>query len=328
MDLQALPEGCIASILSRTTPVDTCRLSLVSKTFYSAAESDVVWNHFLPSDLSSIISRSDSQSESSLLASSPSKKALFLTLSDHPIVIDHGTKSFQLHRQSGKKCYMLAARDLSIIWGDSPQYWKWTTVPDSRFQQVAELIAVCWFEIHGRINTNDLSSNIKYAAFLVFKMIDARGFRYCPVQLSVGIFGGRNETKDVCLDPNFKEMQLQRQGSFERLQCPNVRSDGWLEIEMGEFFNSGLEDDQVEMSVRETKTNLWKHGFVLQGIEVRPKIFSPDCEVMGVGPSDDGRGPDCEEMGVGPGDDGRRSNRHWTIMRNLGGKFKKIWNRR
>jgi len=47
---QKLPEGCIAAILSGTTPVDACRLSLVSKTFCSAAESDTIWEHFIPSD--------------------------------------------------------------------------------------------------------------------------------------------------------------------------------------------------------------------------------------------------------------------------------------
>ena len=41
--------------------------------------------------------------------------------------------------------------------------------------------------------------------------------------------------------------------SFPGLERPKERSDGWLEIEMGEFFNSGLEDEEVEISVMETK---------------------------------------------------------------------------
>ena len=90
MDLQDLPEGCIANILSFTTPGDACRLSLVSCTFCSAAQSDRVWDRFLPSDLESIISSSD------LIATSASKKALYLALSDHPIFIDHGKKVFTL----------------------------------------------------------------------------------------------------------------------------------------------------------------------------------------------------------------------------------------
>jgi hypothetical protein len=86
-----LPEGCIAAILSRTSPIDACRLSLVSKTFRSAADSDAVWNQFLPSDphfINSIISHSPS------LANIPAKKDLYLALSDRPIIIDNGKKVF------------------------------------------------------------------------------------------------------------------------------------------------------------------------------------------------------------------------------------------
>jgi hypothetical protein len=39
---------------------------------------------------------------------------------------------------------------------------------------------------------------------------------------------------------------------------------------MGEFFNSGLEDE-VQMSVIEIKHGDWKAGLFLEGIEVRPK---------------------------------------------------------
>jgi hypothetical protein len=46
-----------------------------------------------------------------------------------------------------------------------------------------------------------------------------------------------------------------------------VRSNGWLEIEIGEFFNSGLEDE-VQVNVKET--DYWKKGLFLEGMEVRP----------------------------------------------------------
>jgi len=149
MDFEGLPEGCIADILSRTTPADACRLSLVSKLFHSAAESDALWERFLPSDYRSIISQC-------MFPDYPSKKALYLALSDRPVIIDEGKKvivfgsnllccfglsincpicgmqSFQLERKSGKKIYMLAARSFSIVWGDTDQYWNWSPHPDSR----------------------------------------------------------------------------------------------------------------------------------------------------------------------------------------------------
>ncbi|WJX12805.1 hypothetical protein P8452_03260 [Trifolium repens] len=264
-EIKDLPEGCIADILSRTTPVDACRLSLVSKTFRSAADSDAVWNQFLPSDpnfIEFIISHSPS------LANIPTKKALYLALSDRPIIIDHGLKSFQLDRMSGKKCYMLSARSLTIIWGDTEQYWKWIPLPDSRFPEVAQLCDVCWLEIRGMINTIVLSPNTQYAAYAVFKMIDSRGFQNRPVELSIAVEGGHSSTRNVCLDPNVEGRPHSR---VVGLQRPSVRTNGWLEIEMGEFFNSGIENEEVHLNILEIKGGNWKSGLFLEGIEVRPK---------------------------------------------------------
>lgn len=86
---EELAEGCIAAVLRRTTPVDVGRLSLVSKTFRSAGDSDDVWNRFLRSDpelIASIISQFPS------LANAPTKRALYLALSNHPILTHDGRK--------------------------------------------------------------------------------------------------------------------------------------------------------------------------------------------------------------------------------------------
>jgi hypothetical protein len=82
---EELPEECIAAILSRMTPDDVGRLSVVSKAFRSAADSDTVWNHFLdPQFIGFIIPHSHPS-----IANAPTKKALYLALSDRPIMIDN-----------------------------------------------------------------------------------------------------------------------------------------------------------------------------------------------------------------------------------------------
>ncbi|KEH42966.1 putative phloem protein [Medicago truncatula] len=168
-------------------------------------------------------------------------------------------------RDKKKESCMLSARSLSIAWGDDKRYWNWINMPDSRFPEVAQLLKVWWLDISGTINTLSLSPNTQYAAYLVFKMIEAEGFQNCPIELSVGVEGGQSGTKIVCLDPNVEGGQHNRAVGLQR---PSVRSDGWLEIEMGEF-NSGLEDGDVLMNVKET--NNWKSGLFVEGIEVRPK---------------------------------------------------------
>nr|TKS11172.1 F-box family protein [Populus alba] len=291
LHLNELPEGCIANVLSFTAPLDVARLSAVSPMFKSAAISDVVWERFLPSDLESVLSTSPDGSL--LLASVSSKRELYFSLCDNPILVDNGRKSFSLEKKSGKKCYMLSARDLTIVWGDTPTYWKWNSDPSSRFGEVAELISVCWLEILGKINATMLSPATLYTAYLVFRPTRGLyGLDYQPVEVGVGLVGSERGKRNVYLDSERGWRQQyhfvsRRIGLFNRCrivgmpaseparenngQYPNKREDGWLEIELGEFFCKEGEDGELEMSVQEVKGGDWKGGLIVEGIEIRPK---------------------------------------------------------
>lgn len=118
-----LPEDCIAKILSLTTPLDVCRLSAVSSIFRSAAGSDDVWNHFLPADFPAGFAAP---------AGLPTRKQLFFSLVDNPLLINGTLLSFSLERKSGNKCYMMAARALNIVWGHEQRYWHWISLPNTR----------------------------------------------------------------------------------------------------------------------------------------------------------------------------------------------------
>ncbi|KAK9192749.1 hypothetical protein WN944_003442 [Citrus x changshan-huyou] len=283
-----LPEGCIANVISFTTPRDACRLSSVSTVFKSAAESDAVWERFLPPDYPSLLSDAASSSSSSSSLHFSSKKELYFSLCHNPILIDEGKKSFSLDKQSGKKCYMISARDLLIVWGDTPTYWRWTSVPEARFPEVAELICVCWLEIRCKINTRSLSPRTLYAAYLVYKpTAGSYGFEYQPIDVSVGVVGSESQTRTVYLDAERgqrKRYQYPRRiGLFNRSRrqasmpkendgCyPKERDDEWLEIELGDFLNKEDEDGELEMSVLEVAAGDWKGGLIIQGIEIRPK---------------------------------------------------------
>ena len=157
-----------------------------------------------------------------------------------------------------------------------------------RFPDVAYLRPVWLLGIRWMINILALSPNTSYVAYLVFKMIDAYGRRILPVDLFVGLEGGLGNAKIVCLDPNMEPKLYVRDRNWYRvlrelddivvgLQHPSVRSDGWLEIEMGEFFNLGLQVEEVQMSVIDIKAgemnaDEMKGNFILEGIELRPKV--------------------------------------------------------
>ncbi|GMH11398.1 hypothetical protein Nepgr_013239 [Nepenthes gracilis] len=290
----ALPEGCIAAVISLTSPRDACRMAAVSRVFRSAADSDSVWEGFLPSDYQDVIARSEDGVPA--LLDSLSKKQLYLRLADRPLLIDGGTKSFWLDKLSGKKCCMVAARNLTIVWSDTPTYWKWTSMQESRFPEVAELITVCWLEIRGKLKTSSLSLGTNYVAYLIFKMTeDAYGF-YNSVDASLDISGRRTEKRTVYLEPaetqrrrhqilpwRFGHIRRNLQPSpqlsipreeEEEDQHSKQRSDGWLEMKIGEFFTQNEDDAEVEMSMLETEAGNWKGGLIVEGIEIRPKAIS------------------------------------------------------
>ncbi|KAM1708315.1 hypothetical protein ACFX2K_001307 [Malus domestica] len=58
LDLQALPEGCTATLVSLTTLRDAGMMSSISRSFRSPVESDVVWDKFLPPQIHTILSSS------------------------------------------------------------------------------------------------------------------------------------------------------------------------------------------------------------------------------------------------------------------------------
>ncbi|PON94838.1 F-box domain containing protein [Trema orientale] len=92
----ALPEELISLILSKTSARDACRFSAVSSQFRSATESDLVWEKFLPSNYSEIISRCDS--------TFASKKHFYLSVFQSTIYLDNDTKVRRITQV--EKCFM------------------------------------------------------------------------------------------------------------------------------------------------------------------------------------------------------------------------------
>ncbi|KAM5552659.1 putative F-box protein PP2-B12 [Rosa sericea] len=264
--ISMLPLECISHIISLTSPCDACRSSLVSSVFREAADSDFVWKNFLPQDIKQIISKSLLPSPSSL--NSISMKDLYFHLRIHHqhIILD-GNMSFALEEKSGKKCYMIGARGLSIAGEeDKLGYWQWTTVPASRFCEVAELKNVLGLDIKAHIKTRMLSPGTTYAAYFVYQLLGCRfGFAQTPIEFRVTWEQSRVEASyhGVCLE----RVVLDPSAASPRAQ---YRGDGWMEVEMGEFFIKEGDNATVECSVREV--NGTKSGLLVEGIEIRPKL--------------------------------------------------------
>ncbi|KAF8015424.1 hypothetical protein BT93_H1049 [Corymbia citriodora subsp. variegata] len=266
-----LPEGCISSIVSLTSPADVCRLMSVSPDFKSVCDSNVVWASFLPLDCRQIASRSFS-----------SLKELYFSLCNEPVLISDGKMSFSLDRHSGKKCIMPSARGLSITWGDTPMYWSWYRMPNSRFAEIAELTKVWWLEIKGTISSCMLSLGTLYAAYLVFNFTEIfHGFDFESIEVGVGFTsdeGGKCERLVYLSTGNNtpgRQSRLRSRGMMIRHAIYR------REVELGEFLTTDGEDREVEISVLETKGQTWKARLVVEGIEIRPKDGKEKCLYAG-----------------------------------------------
>ncbi|XP_022869387.1 F-box protein PP2-B15-like [Olea europaea var. sylvestris] len=280
--LDDLPEDCLSHVIGFTSPRDACRFMLASTTFCNSVESDLLWDKFLPHDYLDIISKLVSPVKFS------SKRDLFFQLST-PLLIDGGNKTFAIDKFTNKKCYMLSARELSIAWANYPLYWCWKRLLQSRFLEGVELIMVCWLEIQGTINTRTLSPDTIYGAYLIVNLAGrAFGLDSLPSEVSIEV-GNYRSRRNIYLRHNKRNKQecehiinirhkIDRSRLRSRSKVCEVeecflheRKDGWLEVELGEFYCDG-KDREVKMSLKEVKGEHLKGGLIVEGIELRPKF--------------------------------------------------------
>ncbi|EOA25548.1 hypothetical protein CARUB_v10018893mg [Capsella rubella] len=259
-----LPEDCILKIISLTSPRDARISALVSKSFACAVKSDSLWERFLPLEYESLVPPWRAFS---------SKKELYFTLCYDPVLIEDSKKSFWLETSSGKKCVMLAATELRITEGNNPEYnWQWIKLAESSFEKVPELLNVCAFEMDGSMSTQILSLGTHYAVYIVYKIKDERhGLRDLPIQVGVGLKGQEMRKRFICFDESTDKF---KKWPKKELMKSKKRGDGWIEAEIGDFFNEGglMCYDEIDVSIVDVapRPNP-KRGLVIEGIEFRPK---------------------------------------------------------
>lgn len=252
-NLSELPENCISAILSFTTSRDVCKLSAVSKIFRSAAYSNTLWNKFLPQQCQQNLPRALTPIAFS------SKRELYFILCNS-ILVDGGRKRFWLERPTGKIGYMLSARELSIISGNDPRFWRWVSRNDSRFEEVAALLAVIWLEVGGRIDCRVLSVGCEYRVLFVLKFGEyPQGWNEKPVKFSVTTQEGKETESEHLL------MERQRIGI-----------GGWMEVVAGEFTATAAENNDedssyIEFCMKEVEAGYWKGGLLIDGVRIEPK---------------------------------------------------------
>jgi hypothetical protein len=113
----------------------------------------------------------------------------------------------------------------------------------------AELLNVCWLEVHGKFGTRKLSPGTTYrVAFVIMLKDTARGWEV-PVNVRLVLPDG---------DKQERKENLMKKPRGE-----------WIEIPVGEFVVEEVGD--IEFSVYEYEGGDWKGGLVIKGVAIRPK---------------------------------------------------------
>ncbi|KAM3268154.1 F-box protein PP2-B10 isoform X2 [Capsicum chacoense] len=160
----------------------------------------------------------------------------------------------------------IGARELSIEWAENPQYWTWNYIHNSGVE-VAELVNVCWLDIRGKIDTSRVARKTSYSAYLVFKLKD----NHRELEKAIASVRFVKEKPEGTDEEGYTVFLSKAKGyEGERGRFPHHRSDGWMEIKLGEFFNNFGEDGEVEMRLMENKNPNWKCGIIVKGIDIRP----------------------------------------------------------
>ncbi|CAN1282004.1 Protein PHLOEM PROTEIN 2-LIKE A1 [Linum perenne] len=162
---------------------------------------------------------------------------------------------YWVDKNSNSNCFTLFARDLLITWADDPRYWHWPCVAETRDVRVeaAEVLAVCWLEVHGNFDTAKLSPVTLYEVVYEIMLKDTAVGWEVPVNFRLTLPNG------------VKQEHKENMMTKPRMQ--------WVEIPVGEFRTSSDKNNggMMEISMYEYEGGTWKKGIIVKGVTIRPK---------------------------------------------------------
>ncbi|BBH01296.1 phloem protein 2-A1 [Prunus dulcis] len=155
--------------------------------------------------------------------------------------------------KKSNNCFMVYARDLLITWAEDNRYWLWPSLQETSGVVVdaAELINVCWLEVHGKFETSKLSPGTLYEVVFVVKL-KASGYGWdVPVNVRLTL----------------PDDSIQ----WHKVNLMEIPREQWIEISVGEFRASPEKPGDMEFSMYEYDGGKWKRGLVIKGVTIRPK---------------------------------------------------------
>jgi len=216
-----IPGSCVACVFLYLTPPEICNLARLNRAFREAASSDAVWESKLPRNYHDLLELLPPERYRNLC-----KKDVFALLS-RPVPFDDGNKEVWLDKVTGRVCLSISTKAMSITGIEDRRYWSWVHTEESRFNIVAYLQQIWWFEVDGCVKFH-LPADIYTLSFRIHlgRFSKRLGRRVCyyehthgwdikPVRFDMSTSDGQEASTECFLD-DCAEDEANRLHTLER----------------------------------------------------------------------------------------------------------------
>ncbi|KAF7810199.1 F-box protein PP2-A12-like [Senna tora] len=253
-----LPESCVALILEYMDPPQICKLSKLNRTFRSASWADFVWESKLPPNYDALVRRIFEGFPGNL-----GKRGIYARLC-RPNTFDEGNKKVWLDRSTGKLCLSISSKGLSITGIDDRRYWNYIPTEESRFNTIAYLQQIWWFEVDGEVEFPFPAGT--YSLFFRLHLGKASkrfGRRVCNTEHVHG------------WDIKPARFQLwTSDGQYVASQCFLKEPGNWVFYHAGDFVvQNGNESTKIKFSMTQIDCTHTKGGLSLDSVLIYPSEF-------------------------------------------------------
>ncbi|OMO97916.1 Phloem protein 2-like protein [Corchorus olitorius] len=255
-----VPESCISSIYMYLDPPEICKLAGLNRAFHGASLADFVWEIKLPSNYRFLVKKVLGQNPESL-----SKKEIYARLCC-PNRFDGGTKEVWLDKSSGKLCLSISAKALKITGIDDRRYWNHIPTEESRFQTVAYLQQIWWFEVVGELDFEFPAGS--YSLFFRLQL-----------GKSSKRFGRRSCNFDQVHGWNIKPVRFQistSNGQQASSECYLYEPGNWVHYHVGDFVideQNSNSPTKIKFSMMQIDCTHTKGGLCVDSVFIYPSEF-------------------------------------------------------
>ncbi|XP_009761469.2 F-box protein PP2-A12-like [Nicotiana tabacum] len=257
-----LPESCVASVMVYLDPQEICKISMLNRAFRDASSADFVWESKLPLNYGSLIDRVFAADDN--FPTNLCKRDIYARLC-RPNYFDGGTKKVWLDKGTGRVCLSISANGLAITGIDDRRYWSRIETDESRFQSVAYLQQIWWFEVDGEVDFP-----FPVGSYSIF------------YRLQVGR-ASRRFGKRICNSEHVhgwdkKPVQFQLSTSDNQqatTQCYLKEAGKWKYHHVGDFVVTGsTETMKVKFSMTQIDCTHTKGGLCVDSVLICPSEFT------------------------------------------------------